>query len=133
MDGYQYLDDIIKTTGQKITYKMKDSYRNPFSGVNAVQLTEDKILEYWCNPFTYDLFSEIKEDDIYGDEMNIVIVGGRSTGKSMFLRYWSFPVQIKIAEKEKSTFQKIVKKYKGLGFYFRIDGPKLKSFIGQGL
>jgi len=112
---------------------MKDSYKNPFGGVNAVQLTEDKILEYWCNPFRYDLFSEIEEKDIYDDEMNIVIMGGRSTGKSMFLRYWSFPVQMRIAAKEETTVDKIFTRNKGIGFYFRIDGPKLKSFNGQGL
>jgi hypothetical protein len=112
---------------------MKDSYRNPFAGVNAVQLTEEKILEYWCNPFRYNLFTEIKEQDIYEDEMNIVIMGGRSTGKSMFLRYWSFPVQMKIAEREHICVDKIFQQNKGIGFYFRIDGPKLKSFNGQGL
>lgn len=111
----------------------KDLYRNPFSGVNAVQLTEEKILEYWCNPFRYDLFTEIKEEDIYGDEMNIVIMGGRSTGKSMFLRYWSFPVQLKIAEKEKTSITQRIQNDKGIGLYFRIDGPKLKSFMGHNL
>lgn len=78
---------------------MKDSYSNPFSGVNAVQLDIDSILEYWCNPFMYDLYSEIKEDDIYDDPTNIVFMGGRSTGKSMFLRYWSYPVQFQYAKK----------------------------------
>lgn len=112
---------------------MKDSYRNPFSGVNAVQLDTNLILEYWCNPFIYDLFSEIKEEDIFNDENNIVLMGGRSTGKSMFLRYWSYPVQLKISEKEKISLLNICQRNKGIGFYFRIDGAKLKSFQGHGL
>lgn len=112
---------------------MNDSYRNPFSGVNAVQLDISSILEYWCNPFTYDLFSEIKEDDIFQDPNNIVFMGGRSTGKSMFLRYWSYPVQFKIAEKDKVLLTDLIKKNKGIGFYFRIDGPVLRSFQGNGL
>lgn len=112
---------------------MNDSYRNPFSGVNAVQLDADLILEYWCNPFRYDLFSEIKEEDIYNDPNNIVLMGGRSTGKSMFLRYWSYPVQLKISEKENTLLSKIIEKNNGIGFYFRIDGAKLKSFQGHGL
>lgn len=112
---------------------MNDSYRNPFSGVNAVQLGTDSILKYWCSPFAYDLFSEIKEADIYEDEMNIVLMGGRSTGKSMFLRYWSFPVQFKRAEKDNIGLIDMIRVNNGIGFYFRIDGPTLRSFQGYGL
>lgn len=111
----------------------KHSYRNPFSGVNAVQMNEDKILEYWCSPFRYDLFSGITEEDIYSDNNNIVLMGGRSTGKSMFLRYWSYQVQRKIAHKREIPLINLLRENKGAGFYFRIDGPKLKSFRGNGL
>lgn len=112
---------------------MKDLYSNPFSGVNAVQLDTDLILEYWCNPFRYDLFAEIKEEDIYNDPNNIVLMGGRSTGKSMFLRYWSYSVQMKVSEKECIKLNDVIQRNKGVGFYFRIDGAKLKSFYGHGL
>ncbi len=112
---------------------MKDLYRNPFGGVNAVQLDIQAILEYWCNPFMYDLFSEIKEDDIYQDTMNIVFMGGRSTGKSMFLRYWSYPVQFEKAKNEQMSLKDVILKNKGVGFYFRIDGPVLRSFQGNGI
>jgi hypothetical protein len=112
---------------------MNDSYSNPFSGVNATQLDENKILEYWCNPFTYDLFSEIKEEDIYEDSNNIVFMGGRSTGKSMFLRYWSYQVQCKVATKEEALLIDVVKLNKGIGFYLRMSGSMLKSFQGHGL
>lgn len=112
---------------------MKDLYRNPFSGVNAVQLDTKLILDYWCNPFRYDLFSDIKEEDIYNDPNNIVLMGGRSTGKSMFLRYWSYPVQWKISEQENISLIDQILKNAGIGFYFRIDGAKLKSFQGHGM
>jgi hypothetical protein len=110
---------------------MKDSYSNPFSGVNAAQLDDDSILNYWCDPFGY--LSEITEDDIFNDNNNIVLMGGRSTGKSMFLRYWSYPVQMKISENQNISFREIIKNNNGIGFYFRIDGAKLKSFQGHGL
>lgn len=110
-----------------------NSYRNPFSGVNAAQLDADSILEYWCNPFRYQLFSEIKEDDMYNDPNNIVFMGGRSTGKSMLLRYWSYPVQEKECLQHKQTFAQYLTDHKGIGFYFRIDGAKLKSFQGHAL
>jgi hypothetical protein len=112
---------------------MNDSYRNPFSGLNAAQLDPDSILEYWCNPFSYDLFSEIEETDIFEDRINIVFMGGRSTGKSMFLRYWSYQVQSLAAEKFKLSLLELVTRNKGIGLYLRIDGPMLKSFQGYGL
>jgi hypothetical protein len=112
---------------------MKDSYRNPFSGVNAVQLDIDDILGYWCSPFRYKLFSGIKETDIFKETMNLVFMGGRSTGKSMFLRYWSYPVQFRKAQNENKKLRDIIKENKGIGFYFRMDGPALKGFQNYGL
>lgn len=116
---------------------MKDSYRNPFSGINAGSLDDQTILDYWCSPFAYRLFSEIKETDIYEDSSNIVLMGGRSTGKTMFLRYWSFPVQLKLASENKDNKTKRVidhfKEKNGIGFYIRIDGPILRSFDGLGI
>lgn len=116
---------------------MKDSYRNPFSGVSAANLDDQSILNYWCSPFAYRLFSEIKETDIYEDPNNIVLMGGRNTGKTMFLRYWSFPVQLMLASQNKdSKDRKIIdyfKDKKGIGFYIRIDGPILRSFNGSGI
>lgn len=116
---------------------MKDSYRNPFSGINAGTFDDQAILDYWCSPFAYRLFSEIKETDIYEDPSNIVLLGGRSTGKTMFLRYWSFPVQLKLAYQNQDNKSKRVidhfKEKKGIGFYIRIDGPILRSFNGSGI
>src|SRR4051812_14486429 len=105
-----------------------DSSRNPFSGVNAAQMSIDSILEYWCNPFTYGVFSQISESDIFQDTNNIVLMGGRSTGKSMFLRYWSHPVQFQTAKNDGTQLLDIIQKNNGIGFYFRIDGPILRSF-----
>lgn len=115
---------------------MKDSYRNPFEGINAGKLNDEDILEYWCSPFSYKLFSEIKESDIYLDPNNIVFMGGRSTGKTMFLRYWSYQVQIKKGIKDsidKSLLTKYFLDQGGIGFYFRIDGPVLRSFEGYNI
>jgi len=123
---------MTKITNQNFL-SMKDSYRNPFEGINAGKLNDEDILEYWCSPFAYKLFSEIKESDIYSDPNNIVFMGGRSTGKTMFLRYWSYQVQLKKANKEKKSAENLIKYFTdqgGAGFYLRIDGPVLRSFEG---
>lgn len=112
---------------------MNDSYKNPFNAVNAAQMEVDSILEYWCNPFNYKLFSGIRQEDVFEDPMNIVFMGGRSTGKSMFLRYWSYQVQSEAAQKENRPLLDVIKKNKGIGIYFRIDGMTLRSFYGSDL
>ena len=123
---------MTKNTNQNIL-NMKDSYRNPFEGINAGKLNDEDILEYWCSPFSYKLFPEIKESDIYTDSNNLVFMGGRSTGKTMVLRYWSYQVQLKKAIKENVIDANLVRHFLdqgGAGFYLRIDGPVLRSFEG---
>jgi len=114
-------------------YKKEDLYKNPFSGVNAAQMDDEEILDYWCDPFQYGIASSTSALNIYDESMNLVFMGGRSTGKSMFLRYWSYPVQQKIAAKGGQKLTDIISKNQGVGLYFRIDGPILKSFEGSGL
>lgn len=109
---------------------MKDSYRNPFDGINASQLNDRAILEYWCNSFSYNLFSDLKEDDIYTGQLNTLIVGGRSSGKTMLLRYCSFNVQYQkaISENPEENIINYFKEKGGLCFYKRIDGSALNDF-----
>ena len=110
---------------------MKDSYRNPFDGINASQLDDQTILEYWCSPFNYKLFDNIQESDMYSNASNTVIIGGRSSGKTMLLRYCSFSVQFKKAIAEITSkdelFDYFINKG-GICFYKRIDGSALNDF-----
>lgn len=116
---------------------MKDTYNNPFSGSNAVMLDDTSILNYWCDPFNYRLFTDITEKDIYSSPMNLVFMGGRNTGKTMFLRYWSFQVQFQLANQKKITSSSNLLNHflelGGIGIYLRIDGPSLRSFTGYGI
>ncbi len=115
---------------------MKDSYRNPFDGINASQLNDKAILEYWCNPFNYKLFSDLQEDDIYTGQLNTIIVGGRSSGKTMLLRYCSFGVQYKKALTETNDREDIINYFiekGGIGIYKRIDGSALNDFNNKNI
>ena len=119
---------------KKTISNLKDSYKNPFVEYNAVVMEPETILNYWCSPF--GLIGELKEPDIYTDKMPIVFEGGRGTGKTMFLRYLSYPVQIKQALKNNHENKYIMSYFKNkgaIGFYIRIDGPKLRSFEGSGI
>jgi len=86
------------------------------------------ILDYWSNPFSFVKFG-LNQDDVFNDPNPIVFMGGRGTGKTMFLRYCSYSVQNSI--EEKSTNSQAQKK--NIGFYIRIDGPILRSFDGYGV
>ena len=69
------------------------TYNNPFSQYNANLMTADEILAYWCSPFSGLLASGVDEEQIFTDAQAIVFEGGRGTGKTMFLRYFSHEVQ----------------------------------------
>ncbi len=115
---------------------MKDSYRNPFDGINASQLNDKAILEYWCNPFDYKFFSDLKEEDIFIGQLNTVIVGGRSSGKTMLLRYSSFNIQFQYAHGADDNSEQIAKYFSkkgGIGIYKRIDGSALNDFNSKNI
>jgi len=114
-----------------------DLFRNPFSDYNANAMDTKKILDYWCSPFSF-FKSPISEQDIYQHDMPIVFMGGRGTGKTMFLKYFSYPVQRdealrKIASGISGNILSFIKSRGGIGFYLRFDGPVLRSFEGKGL
>jgi hypothetical protein len=127
---------MIKTMLKENTSSLKDSYKNPFSEYNANVMEPETILSYWCSPFNFMQFAGVEESDIYSDRMPIVFIGGRGTGKTMFLKYFSYPVQLQeaIRRSDDNTPSLSYFKEKGaIGFYLRIDGPKLRSFAGSGI
>jgi hypothetical protein len=114
----------------------QDSFRNPFSDYNANGMDTQKILEYWCNPFSF-FKAPISEQDIYQHNMPIVFMGGRGSGKTMFLKYFSYQVQCEAAKKTHgggyNNLLSFLKAKGGIGVYLQIDGPVLHSFSGKGL
>ena len=66
---------------------------NPFEYAGANDLPEDMILDYYIEDFNYSRFIQSKR--------NLLLVGERGCGKSMTLRYNSWPLQRLKAEREK--------------------------------
>lgn len=117
---------------------LNDSFKNPFAEFNANVLLPSQIINLWCSPFQYIKSASIGEHEIFRDKNPIVFMGGRGTGKTMFLRYWSYQVQCSIANdliKNKEIRSKLdhISNLGGIGFYVRFDGPILKSFSEMGL
>lgn len=122
---------------------LEDSYRNPFSDYNANKMDSKTILDYWCDPFSFTKSKVIQsgsfsEIDILTHPMPIVFVGGRGTGKTMFLKYFSYPVQLEQAKRQVASgaVNTIAEYFSGkgaMGIYVRVDGPLLRSFTGKSL
>jgi len=109
---------------------LENTYKNPFSEYNANVMDNNMILEYWSNPFSFVEFG-LTEKEVFSDPNPIVFMGGRGTGKTMFLRYCSYDVQKKLLSRDHTdTTNKLLN---GAGFYIRIDGPILRSFEGFGV
>jgi hypothetical protein len=122
---------------------LEDSYKNPFAEYNANKMDSKTILDYWCDPFSFTKSKTIQsgsfsELDVLTHEMPIFFVWGRGTGKTMFLKYFSYPVQLEqakrdIAIKKTASVAEYFEKKGAIGVYLRIDGPLLRSFRGKGL
>jgi hypothetical protein len=114
---------------------LASSYKNPFSEYNANVMDSKKILNYWCSPLDIAKASGVAESDIFSDNNPIIFMGGRGSGKTMFLKYHSFDVQVSQHAKEdpSSNLLEYLTRLGGIGFYIRIDGPVLRSFVGKRL
>lgn len=116
----------------------EDLFKNPFTDYNANVMDSKKILDYWCSPFAFLRSVPILESDVYCDAMPIVFMGGRGTGKTMFLKYFSYITQRDQALREiqNGNFDTILSYLKtkgGIGLYLRFDGPILRSFQEKGV
>ena len=112
------------------------TYSNPFSKYNANLMTANEILTYWCNPFFSFRASGVDEQQVFTDAQPIVFEGGRGTGKTMFLRYFSYEVQIhdfkRSAKSQGGMLDHAIKKG-GVGVYIRMDGALVRDFTGKGV
>ena len=112
------------------------TYNNPFSKYNANLMTADEILAYWCSPFFSSQASGVDEKQVFTDAQPIVFEGGRGTGKTMFLRYFSHEVQTHDFKRSAGSHGGMLDhaiKNGGVGIYVRMDGALVRDFTGKGV
>lgn len=111
------------------------SFNNPFLDFNANTMQTSKILDYWCSPFNVIQSLPISEKEVMDQGTPLVFMGGRGSGKTMFLKYYSYDVQRDEAIRsiDTSSVIKHLHKKGGIGVYIRIDSPMLKEFTGYGV
>lgn len=105
---------------------MKTIQNNPFSVVKASDYTDEQINEYWVDIPGGEGFSEIAKPL---SEMPMIILGGKGSGKTHLMRYFSYTLQ-RIRHGE-SYIEKI-NEDKYVGIYFRCGGLNSERFGDKG-
>lgn len=100
--------------------------RNPFEEVNANNLDDDEILDFWIKP--EGIFNKQLEGIKLTGLTPLFLFGGRGTGKTTVLKYMSFDLQQKEFLKKNTDMKNFLTKNNFIGIYHRFDGPQLDAF-----
>lgn len=97
---------------------------NPFNITKAVDLTDNEIQEFWVDIANENGVLNIVKPT---SPMPMIILGGKGSGKTHIMRYFSYPLQRLRGESHFVTLQE-----EGfLGIYFRCGGLNSKKFEGN--
>lgn len=84
-----------------------NTFNNPFDDINANTLEPQRILSLWCDPFSVELLKGTSEKDFASLKTPIILQGSRGSGKTMILKYFSYPV---LKERAKNNSEKSITK-----------------------
>lgn len=98
---------------------------NPFNITKAVDLTDQEINDFWVEIGKEELQKVAKPNS----PMPMIILGGKGSGKTHLMRYFSFQLQ-KIRNTDVLSG---INEDKYLGIYLRCTGLNSKKFAGKGL
>lgn len=113
--------------------ELEHSYRNPFTDYHANRIDVDALLDYWCDPWSVFNTRGLSERRVFEESGPLVFIGGRGSGKTMFLRYFSIDVQGAryTRENDSGSFAGYLEAQGAIGIYVRFDGATLSSFEGS--
>lgn len=111
----------------------KTKRSNPFAITKAVDFTDQEIVDYWVD------FDEQNNSDGHGffrmidpvEKMPKIILGGKGSGKTHVLRYFSYSVQ-KIRHNAQNLYEGILGEGY-LGIYLRCSGLNSNRFSNKGI
>lgn len=104
-------------------------FTNPFNITKSVDFSDEQIEKYWVDVVgsgDESFFNMIKPTS----PMPMMILGGKGSGKTHIMRYFSFSLQ-KLRHKEGGLLRGISKD-KYIGVYFRCGGVNAGRFGGKG-
>lgn len=105
---------------------MRDTALNPFNITKAVDFSDQEIADYWVDISAGDGFAAITKP---ASPMPMLILGGKGSGKTHLMRYFSYPLQ-RIRHGD-DVFDGI-KRDKYIGVYLRCGGLNATRFRDKG-
>jgi hypothetical protein len=105
---------------------MKDAVQNPFNITKAVDFTDQEINDYWVDIPSGAGFLDMAKPT---SPMPMLILGGKGSGKTHLMRYFSYPLQ-KIRHSRDVIGG--IQKEKYLGVYLRCGGLNSARFKDKG-
>ncbi|MGT2481239.1 ORC-CDC6 family AAA ATPase [Methylobacterium oryzae CBMB20] len=121
----RYISSLSQDIGAQMRTERHE--QNPFDMVKASDFTDEEILDHWV-----DISGEHgKLEDIIKPRlvMPMLLLGGKGSGKTHLMRYFSAPVQ---AARFDGDLLKAVSNEKYLGIYVRAEGLNTQKFNGKG-
>ena len=102
--------------------------QNPFHNTKASYYNDPEILEFWVNPDLTEksFFHTIMEPT---ESMPIMILGGKGSGKTHILRYFSFNSQV-LRVKENNSILNQITDDGYIGIYIVSNGLQASRFSG---
>ena len=105
---------------------MNNSIRNPFSVTRAADFTDEQILQYWVDLSYGEGFVDLIQPRL---EMPMLILGGKGSGKTHIMRYFSFPLQ---QMRNRGDLAAGIRSERFIGIYMRCSGLNSNRFRGKG-
>jgi hypothetical protein len=105
---------------------MRDAVANPFNITKAVDFSDQEINDYWVDISSGDGFAAATKP---ASPMPMLILGGKGSGKTHLMRYFSYPLQrIRYGDDVLGG----IKKDRYIGVYLRCGGLNATRFRNKG-
>ena len=125
--GVPWNADISTLSEAGMVISMKDTTLNPFNITKAVDFSDQEINDYWVDISSGDGFTGLAKPT---SPMPMLILGGKGSGKTHLMRYFSYPLQcIRHSRKMCSAG---IKNDKYIGVYLRCSSLNSLRFREKG-
>lgn len=105
--------------------------KNPFQNTKASYFDDPEIIKFWVEPNNEgNFFNTVVNPE---SSIPIRILGGKGTGKTHILRYFSFKSQVIRAKQESKRIIDYIQEEKYIGVYIVSNGLSVNRFFGRGV
>ncbi len=120
------MDSYFQKIPKDLLLKNELKMQNPFNITKAVDFSDQEINDYWVNFPSGEGFTDFIKPE---SPMNMIILGGKGSGKTHLMRYFSIAIQ-KIRHNHDIIAG--IRKDGYIGIYLRCAGLNTARFSGKG-